>query len=162
MDTISLKRILSLHPAVRDEVTAIYTEVYNDSAIVGIRIVQGYRTIEEQDQLYAQGRTTPGAIVTKARGGESYHNYGLAIDFALLFKNGAVSWDREFSSNRGSISDWQKVVDIFKKYGWAWGGDFKTIKDYPHFQKSFGYTVQQLKTRFDNGELVRGSYVSLK
>ena len=45
-----------------------------------VEIVQGLRTFAEQDALYAQGRTGPGAIVTQARGGESNHNYGLAAD----------------------------------------------------------------------------------
>ncbi|WP_305953442.1 M15 family metallopeptidase [Paenibacillus sp. P32E] len=59
-----------------------------------IVITQGLRTIAEQDALYAQGRTKPGQIVTNARGRTSYHNFGLAVDFALLLPNGSsVSWD---------------------------------------------------------------------
>jgi peptidoglycan L-alanyl-D-glutamate endopeptidase CwlK len=43
-------------------------------------ITDGLRTFAEQDALFAQGRTKPGRIVTNARGGESNHNYGLAVD----------------------------------------------------------------------------------
>jgi hypothetical protein len=46
--------------------------------------VQGVRTFAEQDALYAQGRTRKGLRVTNAKGGQSYHNYGLAADCALL------------------------------------------------------------------------------
>jgi len=41
----------------------------------------GFRSFEEQSALYAKGRTAPGSIVTKAKAGESYHNYGLAFDW---------------------------------------------------------------------------------
>jgi peptidoglycan L-alanyl-D-glutamate endopeptidase CwlK len=44
----------------------------------------GRRTMEEQTALYAIGRTSLGKIVTKARAGESYHNYGLAFDWVPL------------------------------------------------------------------------------
>lgn len=44
--------------------------------------ISGLRTYEEQDKLYAQGRKgVPGNIVTKAKGGESFHNFGIALDF---------------------------------------------------------------------------------
>ena len=52
----------------------------------------GYRSIEQQNALYAIGRTKPGSIVTKARGGYSWHNYGLAADYAFVI-NGKVTWD---------------------------------------------------------------------
>jgi peptidoglycan L-alanyl-D-glutamate endopeptidase CwlK len=44
----------------------------------------GRRTMEEQTALYSLGRSAPGRIVTKAKAGESYHNYGLAFDWAPL------------------------------------------------------------------------------
>ena len=44
----------------------------------------GRRTMEEQSGLYAKGRTKPGKIVTKAKPGQSYHNYGLAFDWVPL------------------------------------------------------------------------------
>ena len=44
----------------------------------------GRRTMEEQAALYAKGRTAGGKIVTKAKPGQSYHNYGLAFDWVPL------------------------------------------------------------------------------
>lgn len=41
----------------------------------------GFRSFEEQSALFAKGRTAPGRIVTKAKAGESFHNYGLAFDW---------------------------------------------------------------------------------
>lgn len=53
-------------------------------SVRGIRYVatSGFRSTEEQDAIYAIGRTLPGKIKTKVRGGRSYHNWGLALDFA--------------------------------------------------------------------------------
>lgn len=60
----------------------------------GIRVVMtcGYRSIEEQNKLYTKGRTSPGSIVTKARGGYSWHNFGLAADYAFVI-DGKVTWN---------------------------------------------------------------------
>jgi len=53
-----------------------------------------YRSNEEQAALYAQGRTKPGPIVTKALPGQSYHNHkpALAYDVAVLV-NGKLDWN---------------------------------------------------------------------
>ncbi|CAJ0596443.1 unnamed protein product [Cylicocyclus nassatus] len=51
---------------------------------VEVKVICGTRTIAEQDALYAQGRTKPGAKVTNARGGSSMHNYAIAIDLESL------------------------------------------------------------------------------
>ena len=54
-------------------------------------IVSGYRSSAEQNALYAQGRTTAGPIVTNAKGGQSAHNVGMAIDFVPLVGGREVS-----------------------------------------------------------------------
>jgi peptidoglycan L-alanyl-D-glutamate endopeptidase CwlK len=94
-DKISIDRAKQLHPSVRNEVISLITEVEKGfPANIAVRIVQGLRTIEEQNVLYAQGRTKPGNIVTNAKSGSSYHNYGLAIDFAILVdKDGNGTYD---------------------------------------------------------------------
>lgn len=146
-DKISQERVNKLHPAVRDEVAAIITKVENGwPAGYAVRIVQGLRTIEEQNALYAQGRTKPGKIVTNAKGGKSYHNHGLAFDICILI-NGAVSWKVD--------EYWMMIVRAFKAAGWVWGGDFKSIKDNPHFEKSFGFKVAQLMAMYKPGEYVK-------
>lgn len=47
-------------------------------------IYEGYRSPQRQDELYARGRSLPGKIVTHAQGGQSFHNYGFAIDWVPL------------------------------------------------------------------------------
>lgn len=84
-----------------------------------IRVTSGFRSIEEQNRLYAQGRTTAGAIVTNARGGESDHNFGKAFD--IVFRK------------TGYEGDWEFVSKIGKQLGLKWGGDWKTFIDKPHF-----------------------------
>jgi len=92
-DKITLDRIKLLHPAVREEVDYIYraqiVPALNGKAIC--RFAYTLRTFAEQDALYAQGRTrlfdSNGkklGIVTKAKGGQSIHNFGLALDIVLI------------------------------------------------------------------------------
>jgi len=144
-DKITLDRIQLLHPKLRDEVTDAYNEIYN--ALTGTytcRFTHTFRTFAEQDELYAKGRSKPGNIVTNAKGGFSYHNYGLAIDIVLVNKStGAAVWDVKVDSDKDSISDWIEIVNILKQFGFEWGGDWK-FKDYPHFQKTFNYSIRQL------------------
>ena len=99
-DQVTLDRINLLHPKLRDEVVKMYDEIV--AALTGsaiCRFAYTLRTFAEQDALYAQGRTKGGLKVTNAKGGQSYHNYGLAIDIVLLVdkdKNGTyekASWD---------------------------------------------------------------------
>ncbi|WP_338115650.1 M15 family metallopeptidase [Paenibacillus monticola] len=108
---------------------------------VPIVITQGLRTIPEQDGLYAQGRTTKGQIVTNAKGGYSYHNFGVAIDFALLLPDGGVSWDTKRDGDGDGIADWDEVVADAKRLGWEWGGDWNTFTDLPHFEMTFGLST---------------------
>lgn len=147
LDQVLLKsktRLVGLHPAVLAAATTLVKRCYVRG--VYIVITQGLRTIEEQNALYAQGRTKPGNIVTNAKGGTSYHNYGLAVDFALLLPNGTtVSWDTKRDGDGDKVADWSEVVQEAKLLGFEWGGDFKSFKDYSHFQMSFGLSITQLQ-----------------
>lgn len=152
MDPITLKRIELLHPKLREEAKQIYTEIC--AALTGrsiCRFAYTLRTLEEQAALYAQGRTTKGSIVTNAKPGDSFHNYGLAIDIVLLIdKDGngtfeTASWDTKSDFDADTKSDWLEIVNIFKAHKWTWGGDFKSFKDYPHFEKTNGKSISQIK-----------------
>ncbi|EAH4404456.1 TPA_asm: alkaline phosphatase [Listeria monocytogenes] len=91
-------------------------------------VAQGYRSSAEQNALYAQGRTKPGAVVTNAKGGQSNHNYGVAVDLCLYTSDGKnVIWE-------STTSRWKTVVSAMKAEGFEWGGDWKSFKDYPHFE----------------------------
>ncbi|WNB94038.1 M15 family metallopeptidase [Bacillus sp. NEB1478] len=112
---------------------------------INIVITDDFRSAAEQDKLYARGRTTEGTIVTHVEGGESYHNYGLAIDFALLLKDGTVVWDLKRDDNKNGKSDWMEVVAIGKELGFEWGGDWYGFKDYPHMEMDFGLSIRELQ-----------------
>lgn len=132
-----------LHPLVaekRDQLVA-------DAAELGISILitDGFRSAEEQDRLYAQGRSAPGNIVTTVRSGESYHNFGLAIDFALKLEDGSVVWDLERDDNGNGTSDWFEVANLGKALGFTWGGDWRNFKDYPHLEMTFGLSIPELQ-----------------
>lgn len=143
-EKVSGPRVNGLHPKISTEVrNAIdYIEKNILPSNMAIRIAQADRTIEYQDALYAQGRTKSGPIVTWAKGGSSYHNFDLAIDFTLMYD---LDGNGTFESLKWDINSyWMKVVNYFKSLGYTWGGDRKKNKDLPHLEKSFGYTVQKL------------------
>lgn len=136
MDKVTLERIQKLHPLVRDEVKQIIQEC--DEALTGrakIRITQGLRSFEEQEKLYAIGRITSGKKVTNAKAGQSIHNYGLAVDICLMINGKTASWDTVKDWDNDKVADWYECVKIFARYGWDWGGNWKTFKDLPHFEK---------------------------
>jgi peptidoglycan L-alanyl-D-glutamate endopeptidase CwlK len=136
MDKSTVNQINKLHPSVRDEVFTIIKEC--DLVLTGrskIRVTQGLRTFEEQDALYQQGRTKSGKKVTNAKAGQSVHNYGFAVDICLIIDGKTASWDTVKDWDNDQISDWNECVKIFLKYGWDWGGNWKTFKDMPHFDK---------------------------
>ncbi|QGZ15859.1 M15 family metallopeptidase [Elizabethkingia phage TCUEAP1] len=158
MDKTTEKVINTLHPSVRAEVTKLVNEA---NAILSngpsqVRLTQGLRTFAEQDALYAQGRTKVGKKVTDAKGGQSVHNYGFAVDFVLIIDGKTAAWDIVKDFNRDGKSDWLQVAEVFKRGGWEWGGDWKSFKDYPHFQKKgFGnWRELQLKKRDASGYII--------
>jgi len=153
MDKISHDRLMLLHPKLRDEALLIFAAC--EATLTGratIRITQSLRTVAEQNELYAQGRTKPGPIVTNARGLYSNHNFGCALDFTLIIDNKIVSWDiaRDWDNDRKA--DWMEVVAIFQKHGWSWGGSWSTFKDYPHFEKLLGYKTSDLRIKYRKGD----------
>jgi peptidoglycan L-alanyl-D-glutamate endopeptidase CwlK len=79
-----------LHPLFREKARALLAALSSEG--IPFRLFEGFRSPERQQYLYTQGRTRPGAIVTKARPWMSYHQYGLAGDF-VIFENGKWSWD---------------------------------------------------------------------
>ncbi|MEC0282445.1 M15 family metallopeptidase [Terribacillus saccharophilus] len=105
---------------------------------INAQISHGMRTYEQQNALYAQGRTKSGSIVTNARGGYSNHNFGLAVDYFLTNEDGTKAiW----SVN----SHWQRVAAIAKSLGFVWGGDWRSFRDYPHLEMTGGFTTAQLR-----------------
>ena len=77
--------------------------------------------------------------MTNARGGESLHNYGLAVDYVIVSDDGRRAiWTVN--------SKWKRVAAIAKTIGFAWGGDFTTFRDYPHLQMTGGLSIKELQS----------------
>lgn len=108
------------------------------AAGIDLLVTSTYRDNDSQTALYAQGRTTPGKIVTNAKAGQSWHNYRCAVDVVPIVA-GKPRWD---------VKDevWQKVGALGKAAGLEWAGDWKRFKEYPHFQYTGKLTLAQLQT----------------
>ena len=129
-DVHTQNRIVNLHPYIKEKAVRFILQ----AQVLGIylRITSGFRSLAEQQKLYDQGRTAPGPVVTNARPGESFHNYGLAFDVVEI-KGGAALWDNP---------RWHEIGQLGKSFGLYWGGDWTSWKDKPHFQSHAG-TAQE-------------------
>lgn len=121
-------RIEDLEPVTRDLCTQFL--VATAAAGVSLRVTHTLRTMDEQAHLYAQGRTLPGRIVTKARAGQSPHNFGMAFDVCFA---GRIPYPPE------SDPRWLQIGQIGERLGLSWGGPNgkgdKFTFDRPHFQR---------------------------
>ena len=89
-----------------------------------LKITSGSRSMEEQQALYNQGRTTAGKIITNAKPGKSKHNFGKAFDVAFV---GKTPYPKNF--------DWTLIGEIGESVGLKWGGRWKGKKvDLLHFE----------------------------
>lgn len=139
VDERSEKNIATLLLPVRQYARALI----HAAAAQGIKIIitSGSRTYAEQDALYAQGRTKPGKIVTKAKGGQSNHNFGIAFD-VTIFNGKTPIWESPLYKVVGALG---------KRLGLTWGGDWTSIVDEPHFEYNpRGYSLAQLRERKAN------------
>jgi peptidoglycan L-alanyl-D-glutamate endopeptidase CwlK len=147
-DAVSEAKILTLHPKIRDKAREFLVKA--EKAGYKLRITSGLRTYAEQNALYAKGRTTAGSIVTNAKGGQSNHNFGTAFDVVPIV-NGKADWNSK---------DWDKIGEIGKSIGFAWGGDFRNFSDKPHFEMQFGLTLAQLRKKYESGDK-QGEYINI-
>jgi peptidoglycan L-alanyl-D-glutamate endopeptidase CwlK len=147
VDSRSEKTIATLLPEVRPIARSLVQKAAASG--ITIKIISGLRTYKEQDALYAQGRTQPGAIVTNARGGYSNHNFGIAFDVGVFEGNKYLPDSPKYNA----------VGVLGMDLGLEWGGSWKTIVDQPHFELrpawAAGLTEKQmlaeLRARQDNG-----------
>jgi peptidoglycan LD-endopeptidase CwlK len=108
--------------------------------------ISGNRTYAEQDALYAQGRTAPGPIVTKAKGGQSNHNFGIALDFGV-FQNGRYLDGGDNDDKRLAAAIHKAVAPHARANGIEWGGDWASFKDLPHFEIRTGLSSYHKRQR---------------
>lgn len=133
------------------EVQPIARLLVQKAALSGIKIkiISGLRTYKEQDELYAQGRTKAGPIVTHALGGYSNHNFGIAFDIGVF----------EGTKYLTESNKYKAVGVLGLDLGLEWGGNWKTIVDQPHFQLRPSWAIEmkekamlaELRSRADAG-----------
>ena len=131
-DSFTNERISKIYPDIQQSAINFINQVESELGI-RLRVYSGKRTWDEQDALYEQGRTLPGKIITNAKGGYSYHNYGLAIDVVEI-RNKEAIWD----------TNWLGIGKIGIENGFEWGGNFESFIDKPHFQMTLGYSISDL------------------
>lgn len=140
----SIEKMKGVHPKLIDLMKkAISNSPYD------FKIVQGLRTAEYQNELYQQGRTKPGKIVTKLDGYNRKSNhqakadgYGHAVDIAVCGhydQNGnyvKCTTDAEMFDNKKLVEISRHVKAVAKEMGLdiVWGGDWKTLYDTPHYE----------------------------
>lgn len=106
------------------------------------RVISGTRTYAEQTALYRQGRSEPGKIVTNAKAGQSWHNFGMAWDIGL-FDNG------RYVTAVGPYNGAAKHAIL---PGIQWGGHWTKFNDPPHYQVTEGHpTVSAMRMHFEAG-----------
>ena len=119
---------------------------------IGILVTSTERDYESQDALYAQGRTKPGKIVTNARGGYSWHNFKCAFD-VVPTRNGVPVWGTKgdgidldpSDDHKDDLEVWQRVAEHGKAAGLEWAGDWKSFKEFAHFQYTGGLSMADLR-----------------
>lgn len=150
-DQFSITAVALLHPKVRGMFTGFITDAETALGIT-LRVVQGLRTFPEQQAIYEQGRTKPGQIVTKAQAGESYHNYGMAVDIVPLSADGkSLDWNYKFS----------ELESFALPYGITWGGHFSS-PDPDHFENKLGHNWRDLLALYKAGKFIEETtYVNI-
>lgn len=110
---------------------------------VRVEVLSGTRTWAAQSALYAQGRSKPGPIVTNAKAGSSWHQYGLAIDLGL-FRGGVYLDEAEPKLAAKLYAELGKIaagMDI------EWAGTWRSFPEGPHFQWTAGLTLAEARRR---------------
>lgn len=124
----------------------------------------GFRSFEEQAALYAKGRTSGGRIVTKAKAGESYHNYGLAFDWVPVKptpkdpKMFTADWDDQTAYKVGEQAGITfGLAAISWEQGHLQDSRYKTWRDIPGAGDSPGTTVAEKNRQKMQSENSRGT-----
>lgn len=148
MDAISESRLASVYPELADKIRTMADQLEAEGTV--IRVTQALRSWNEQEALYAQGRTAPGNIVTNCRGGFSYHNFGLAVDCVPSLPGD--SYTPDWNANHPT---WKRMEEIGQSLALTVGANWRTFPDAPHFQENGRFPVgepdDELRQLFKDG-----------
>jgi peptidoglycan LD-endopeptidase CwlK len=126
------------------ETARIFLGAFTGQTDFVVKIISGTRTYAEQNLLYAQGRTRTGKVVTKARGGQSNHNFGIAWDVGIFVK-GKYLGDSPLYKRAATLA-------LAATTGLEWGGNWTDFVDRPHYQLVTGRTTAQVRALFESGQ----------
>jgi peptidoglycan LD-endopeptidase CwlK len=126
-----------LHPVLGQKIGRLIEEA--DRQGLKLYVQEGYRSLEAQAKI--------SSAHTHAKPGFSFHNYGLAADIVFRNKTGGPSWDEKHN--------WQRLGELGKNMGLEWGGDWRHLKDRPHFQYSSSKRLDEIRQLYQEGGLKR-------
>jgi len=153
-----LKHLIELCPYFREKINSLIA-ISRENDWPEVYVTCGLRSFLDQDALYAIGRTQPnprnaskeypfGTPVTSAIGGQSWHNYGLAVDVCVFGLGRKPLWDY-------TLPCWGKLGQLGLDLGLEWGGTWSgTKRDPPHFQFRGGLTLSAAKAIYTINGLV--------
>ena len=143
----TIENLGGLHPLFRpkaEDFLAAAQQLLRDAG-VSVEILSGLRSWRQQAALYASGRTKPGRIVTRAKPGTSWHNFGLAIDLGL-FRDGRYLDEREPAA---ADKLYASLAPVAGHFGLEWAGNWKTFSESPHYQWTNGNTLPGLRLQME-------------
>lgn len=123
LSNLSLVRLNTSHPELVRRIMNLNGALEAENIV--IEIDTALRTAAQQDELYAEGRTIPGKIVTHAQGYQSNHVIGCAVDVA---PNDSVTHRPDWNAAHPS---WQRIVALAPTFGLR---DGKSWHDLPHLE----------------------------
>jgi len=114
-----------------------------------VQILSGTRSYAEQTTIYEQGRSRPGRIVTNARAGYSNHNFGIAFDVGIFsgktyFTGATPEQTQAYIALRAHTKTTAPMLD--------WGGDWKSMKDRPHYELHTGRSTSVVRAMLEAGK----------
>lgn len=149
-DTRSEGNIATLLPKMQVATRKLMNLVKNHFTMGTVQVLSGTRTYAEQNALFAQRPK-----VTNARGGQSNHNFGIAVDLGIFvggkYYTGATRGEEQayrnlailIKSALGYLEGKERLLD--------WGGDWKSFKDMPHYELHTGKSVSQVRALLEAG-----------
>lgn len=147
LDPPTRARFRLLYPDVAVRARRLYLDFQRLHARI-LRCTEAMRTLAYQEELYAQGRTAPGPVVTHSLPGYSFHHYGCALD--TCFKG----TDPYLDQTPGADELWGEFGRLSRSHGFVWGGDWPDPKtDLPHLQLTYGLDIEQVRGRYKYGGL---------
>lgn len=118
---------------------------------IAVKVASTLRTCTEQDQLYAQGRTTEGIVVTQNPGCRSWHVFGRALDLRIRNDDGSLQLEAD--------PRYAKLGAMAEALGFEWGGNLED-GDAGHFEFHPGLDIENLCPRPEECQLAVARYGS--